>query len=119
VRGTEAVDQEIVDEGALGRQQPGVLRLPHLQLRRVVGRDALDRRQGVLAGDLDLSHMTDVEHAGAGADGIVLDDDARVLDGHVPAAEWDHLRAGGAVTSVERRFLERCLGRLFHEGLRS
>ena len=26
------------------------------------------------------------------------------------------LRAGGAMTSVERRLLERCVGGLFHEG---
>ena len=36
----------------------------------------------------------------------VLLGDAGVLEGHVPAAERNHLRAGGAVAVVERRFLE-------------
>ena len=73
----EAIDQQVVHEGALRRQQAGVLRLPDLQLRRVVARDALDGGQRVLAGDFDLAHVADVEEAGARADGHVLRDDAR------------------------------------------
>src|SRR6185503_12222418 len=74
------------------------------------------RGQRILAGDLDLAHVADVEQAGARTHRGVLGDDARVLDRHVPAAKRHHPRAGGAVASVERRFLERCVGRLFHWG---
>ncbi len=43
----------------------------------------------------------DIEDADAGAHGHVLGDEAGVLDGHVPAAEVDHLRAQAAVGGVE------------------
>ena len=118
VRGAEAIDQQVVHEGALRRQEAGVLRLPDLQLRGVVGRDALDRGERVLAGDLDLAHVADVEQPRARADRHVLGDDAAagVFDRHVPAAEGDHFGARGAVAGIERRFLERCGGGLFHRG---
>ena len=65
------------------------------------------------AGDLDLAHVRDVEQPGARADRHVLVDDARVFDGHVPAAEFDHARAerrdawrGGGSSSVNRARLE-------------
>src|SRR5476651_375628 len=105
MRGTETVHEQVVDERALRREQAGVLRLPDLQLRRVVRRDALDRRERVLAGDLDLAHVADVEDPGAGAHGRVFVREAAVLDGHVPAAERDHFGSRGAVAGVERRFL--------------
>ena len=93
VLGAEPVDQDVVDERALRRGQRGILRLPNRQSRRVVGRQPLDGREGVGAGQLDLAHVTDIEEPGAGADGQVLIGDARVLDGHFPAAELDHARA--------------------------
>ena len=90
------------------------MRLPDAQLRRVVGRDGLNGGETVPAGDLDLAHVTDIEHAGARPHRDVLLGNPRVLDRHVPARERDHLRARGAVASVKRRFLERCGGGLFH-----
>jgi len=105
VRGAEAVHEQVVDEGALRREEAGVLRLADLQLRRVVGRDALDRGKRVLAGDLDLAHVADVEDAGLGADGGVFVREAAVLDRHVPAAERDHFGPRSAVAGVERRLL--------------
>jgi hypothetical protein len=79
-------------------------------------RDALHRRERIGAGDLDLAHVADVEQPGASADGHVLQDEARVLDGHVPPAERHHAGSRRAVTSVERRLLERGDGFLFHWG---
>ena len=114
MRGGEAVDEQVVDERALRRQQAGVLRLPHGKLRCVVGRDALDGGERVLAGDLDLAHVADVEQPGAGAHRGMLVRQAAVLDRHVPAAERNHPGSGGAVASVERRFLESGGSGLFH-----
>ncbi len=110
----QPVNEQVVDKRAFRRQQARVLRLPDRKPRRVVARDALDRLEGVLPGDLDFAHVADVEDAGAFAHRHVLRDDARVLHGHVPAAKGDHLGARGPVTSVERRFLERCFASLFH-----
>ena len=76
-----------------GVVQRRILRLPDLQLGGVVARDPLDGGQRVLAGDLDLAHVADVEQAGARAHGQVLVGDAGILDGHVPAAERHHAGA--------------------------
>ena len=104
----QAIDEQVVHERALRRQQAGILRLADLRASTAsLRRDALDGGQRVLAGDLDLAHVADVEQAGARAHGHVLVGDAGVFDRHVPAAERHHLRAGGAVAGVERRLLER------------
>ena len=116
--GREAIHEQVVDERAGRRHQAGVLRLTDGEPAGVVRRNALHGRQRVLAGDLDLAHVADVEEAGARPHGGVLGHDAAagILDGHVPAAERNHFRAGSTVTSVERRLLERSFGGLFHVG---
>ncbi len=43
------------------------------------------------AEDFDFAHVADVKQAGGGARRHVLGHNARVLDGHVPAAKVDHL----------------------------
>ena len=110
----EPVHEQIVDESAVRRRQPRVLRLADGELRRVVRRDALDGGERVLPGDLDLAHVADVEDARAGAHGEMLVHDARVFDRHVPPAERHHLRAGSTMSGVERRLFERCGGCLLH-----
>ena len=91
------VDQDIVHEAAVFIKQAGVLRLPVLQFRDGVGGGEVHEFHGFRAANLDLAHVADVEHTYGFAHGMVLIDEARVLDGHVPAAEIDHLRARGAV----------------------
>ncbi len=114
VRGGEAIHQQVVHERALRREQAGILRLPDRELRRVVGRDALDGGECVLAGDFHLAHVADIEDAGTGADGVVLCREPAVFDGHVPAAEGHHLRTGCTMTGVQWCFLERSVGGLIH-----
>jgi hypothetical protein len=118
VRRGQSIDEDIVEKRSLRRQQARVLCLSDLQLRGVVTRDSLQRRQRVPAGDLDLAHVADVEHAGIRAHGHVLLGDARILDWHLPAAERTHPGSGTAMTGVERSLLERSGGGLFHEGQR-
>ena len=102
----EAVDQQVVDERALLGGQPRVVRLADLQLRRVVAGDPLDSGERIAAGHLDLAHVADVEEADAGANGKVLVRDARILHGHVPAAERHHAGAQRDMTRVQRRLAE-------------
>ena len=99
-----AVDDHVVEEGAVRRQQSRVLGLPDLQLRRVAARDPLHRGFGVLAGDFDLAHVADVEDARPGAHRHVLAGDAGVLDRHFPAGKGHHARLRCAVAGVERGF---------------
>ena len=90
------------------------MRLADREPGGVVGGDVLDGLERVPAGDLDLAHVADVEEAGAGPHGLMLEDDAGVLDWHVPAAELDHAGAERPMTRVERGLLERARERLRH-----
>ena len=90
------------------------MRLANREPRGIVARDVLHRLEGVAAGDLDLAHVADVEEPRARSDGLMLVDDARVFDRHVPAAELDHAGAERTVTRVERSLLERAGERLRH-----
>jgi hypothetical protein len=59
--GAKAIDQQVVDKRTVRSGQRGVLNLANLQLAGVVARDVLDGRQRILAGNLYLAHMRDVE----------------------------------------------------------
>ncbi len=110
----EAVHEQVVDEGAGGCEQARVLRLANLQLCGIVARDALHRVECVVAGNLDLPHVTDIEQSGTLAHGHVFGGDAGVFDRHIPAAERNHPGAEGAMAGVERRLLQRGIGGLIH-----
>ncbi len=101
----EAMDDDVIDERALGIEKSGVLRLPDRQAGRVVHGDVLDGGERLRPGEPDVSHVADVEDADPSADRVVLGHDAAgggVLHGHVPAIEFDHLGAHLAVDGVER-----------------
>ena len=89
VRG-HSIDEHVVDERALEGGEPRVMRLPDVELARVVARDALNRRESVLPGDLDLAHVADVKESGPRTHGHVFVGDAGVLDGHLPAGVRNH-----------------------------
>ena len=110
----EAIDQQIVDEGALRRSSgrntaPGRSAASTRRCSRCAGPP-----RARPPGHLDLAHVADVEQAGALADREVLVGDAGVLDGHVPPAERHHAGARRAMAGVQRRLLERSGGSLFH-----
>ena len=100
------VDQDVVDEAAVLVEQAGVVRLSDLQLGHGVGGGKVDEFGRFRSADLDLAHMADIEEADGFADGVVLVDQARVLNGHVPAAEVDHFGTTGTVDVVQRRALK-------------
>jgi hypothetical protein len=56
--------------------------------------------------------VTDIEEAGALAHSLVLFQNARVLDGHLPPAELDQARAQFAVSLEQRCSFEACWRRL-------
>ena len=103
----EAVQVGVVDgpAGLVGDQ--GVLGLPGGQGLGVVGEHVLQEGEAAGPVDAQAAHVADVPHAAVAAGGEVLAEDARlVLQGHVPAAEGDHLPAVGVVPGVERGLLE-------------
>ena len=82
--------------------QERVLRLAVADPVEVVRQHALQEVVRARTADLDLPHVGHVEHAGGRPDGPVLVVDARVVDGHVPAAEVDHPGAERKVARVQR-----------------
>ena len=114
----EFVGQHIIDERAVWRRQCGVMRLMGREARDVVGGDALHGVQRIAAGDLELTHVADVEQSGAAADRKMLGGEAGVFDGHVPAAELNHARAERPVPCIERSLLEGAWNCLSHRGNR-
>ncbi len=107
------VDQHVVDERTFRGRQRGIVRLPDLQATGVVARDPLHRGERVLAGNLDLAHVADIEQPGPGSDRHVLVGDAGVLDRHVPAGVRHHPRIRGAMPGVQWCLAERG-GRIGH-----
>ena len=77
VVGAEAMNEDVVDERALGREQRGVVRLAILEARGVVHGDVLHGGQRAGAAELNFAHVADVKEADAGAHGQVLGDRGR------------------------------------------
>src|SRR5690606_16233992 len=103
----EAVDEAVVQDAAVLLADRRVVGLAHVELRGVVRGDELDEAERVIAPDLELAHVRDVEQTGARAHGLVLGDDAgRILNGHFEAGERHELRAGLPVLLEKRGALE-------------
>ena len=103
----DLVDQDVVNESAVIVEQAGVLRLTLLEARDIVGGEEVGAADGFGSQDFDLAHVADIEQADGFPYGVVLVDEAGVLDGHVPSAEVDHFGAEGAMYGIERRGFER------------
>ncbi len=99
----DPVGDQIVDDAAAVVRQQRVLRVALTELVEIVREQRLKQLVRVRALDVELAHVRDVEDAAVGAHRPVLRNDALVLDGHLPAGEGHHPRAGCDVASVERR----------------
>ena len=106
----EAMDEDVVDECALRREQRGVVRLAVFEARGVVHGDVLNGGERAGSAELNFAHVADVEEANGGADGNVFGDEAAagtgIFDGHVPAAEVDHFGFERAMGRVEGGLFE-------------
>ena len=107
------VDEQVVYECALWREQAAVLRLSDLQLAGVVGTDVLYELQGLRAAHFGFTHMAHVKEADSGAHRQVFVNRAAVLHGHIPTAKRHHLAARLPMHSVERSlfqgFIRQCV----------
>src|SRR5687767_8845878 len=86
----EPVDDEVVDDPAVGIAQHRVLRLANDKGTRIAHHRVTQDGDGLLAGDLELAHVREVEQADGGSDGAVLLDDRAVLHRHLIAGEGHH-----------------------------
>ena len=102
----DAIDDQIVDHATVLIEQKRVLALPDAQPIDVVRQQPVQPRRGLRAFGEKLAHVRNVEDPQIAAHRVVFVDDPRVLHGHRPAAEIDHLRAEADVLGVERRLFE-------------
>ena len=116
VRVGDFVDEQVVNESAARGHQAGIMGLADGELRGVVAADPLDEWQRAGTANFDFAHVAHVEEAGTRAHRFVLGEDAGVLQGHVPAAEIDHLGAEAAVDGIQGCFAQFDGGRRVHRG---
>ena len=88
-----AVAGQVVEGAAVLGQEVAVAALADLDRRDVHGEESLEIRLRGVSAHVELAHVADVENGGALARLFVFDEDALVLDGHIPAAERGHARA--------------------------
>ena len=98
-----AVKDQVVDHAALIVQHQRVLALAHAELRHVIGQHAVEEAARARTAHEEFAHVRDVEEAGGLAHRAVFVDDAAVLHGHGPAAEFGQARAEALVGREERR----------------
>ena len=111
----QAIDDEVVDDAAVGRHDHRVVGAPDRECRWVRHQGRGQGRTGVRALHEQLAHVRQVEQPDSLTDGPMLVEDRSVLDRHQPAAEFDQPGAEGGVTLCEgcaMRLVGRRLGRL-------
>ena len=96
------VHEEVVDDASVLAAHRGILRLPDLDLGRIVDRDALDQIQRARTADEEFSHVSDVEDTDVFSHRPVLLSNARrVLYRHLEPGERYHLPTESHVLFVE------------------
>ena len=98
-----AVEDQIVDDAALGIEQRAVDGPAGRGLGRIVGEHAGKERQRLLASQVDDGHVRNVEYARRAPHRVVFGHLRAVVERHRPAGEGRHARAGGDVLRVKRR----------------
>ena len=109
-------DEEPLRPAAIRGANHRVLGPPDGQRPRVADERRGERVTGVFALDVELAHVRQVEQARPLPDRPMLVEDARVLDGHEPAAELDEPRAERAMDVDQRRLVELLCGPLRSHG---
>src|ERR1017187_10298142 len=92
LRFSDPVNKNVIDDSARGKQHMAVN--PESLVERplqVSGDEVLDNSERARAFDHHLSHVRNVEEAGGVPRGLVLVDDARVLNGKLPSVKIDEL----------------------------
>src|SRR3989338_4013926 len=105
----EAIDDDVIQNAALLVQEHGVAGPPRADIAHVAHRELIQGLQGSRPADPHLSHVGDIEHPGAGSHGLMLFEDAGVVERHLPAMEVRHLGVEGTVEAVQCRLVRRHL----------
>ena len=89
--GGEAIDQDIVDHGAVVVAEGRILGIHVVQLVDIVHGGALEEAPGALPRNKEVSHVGNIEKADGLANGLVFLADARILHRHDEPGEGNHL----------------------------
>ena len=100
------VNQEVIHRSAIGIAHHAVKDLAGFEASDFIGEDMVDEGFGLGALDEDFAHVRYVEHTHLLAHGLMLGDDAAVLDGHHEAGEGAHLGAKRHVCVIQTGFLQ-------------
>ena len=95
------VGNEVVDDATVFIQEQGVLPLADGERGEVVGEESIEPVQSPGSLDLELAHVGNVEDPHRVSHGLMLGDDALVLDRHFPAGERHDAGAEGEMAVVE------------------
>ena len=96
------VDDQVVEDAAVGRAQHRVPGAADGERRRPAADRVVERRARARPGHRDLAHVAQVEQRGAGPDRVVLGGLAAVAQRHEPAGELGHRRAEPLVHRPQR-----------------
>src|SRR5215510_1947131 len=114
----ESIDQQVVDYSACGRGKRGILRLSIDQLRRVVGRQPVNKWNRVLPTRVDFAHVRHIKQSGARACPQMFSNGTRgILHRHLPASKLNHASAESTVRIIECGLLEVRRGRSHADSL--
>src|SRR5687767_1098321 len=94
------VDQDVIHKTAMFVEQPRILDLAYLKARGGVRRRPIGQFGGLGPTNVDLAHVAYVEQARPLPYRLMLIQNSRILDRHIPAAEIDHSGAGRPVKPV-------------------
>ena len=102
------VDKQIVDYAPVVVQHHAVETLAVGGAGYIVGKNAVDKKLCIFAGDAYFAHVAYVEHTAGLADSAVLRLDAcgRILYGHIVAGEGAHGRPEGHMQVVQAGFFK-------------
>lgn len=99
--GGDAVDDDVVDDSAIGVGEHGVLPLVIGEGGDIVDRDMFEEFEDIFAAECEASHVGDVKHSGSVANGLSFGDNGFVLDGEFESGEFDHASVEAQVVGVE------------------
>jgi hypothetical protein len=99
----DSIENQIINDAAVIIEEKSVLPLTDVQVRYIIGQQAVEPVTRIISRDDELSHVRNIEHADCVSHGLMFIHDAGVLHRHEPAAEGDHSCAKPYVFLVKRR----------------
>lgn len=102
----DAIDQDVVQNAACFVADQTIADLSIDKVVDSAGQQAAEQWLRCVASERQAAHVRDIKQANRRSDGVVFVDDARVLHGHFPAAEFHHPSAVSDVPIKQGRTVQ-------------